>query len=737
MNEKKKKQGDARTMKREKVIPSCKSFARPKQLNDIGKANDMLERATVSLQNDKPVATTFESLYNSVADLLAPQFAKHLCQRLDNLIDNHTKSVLNQFRDNDLEQMHFLKQLNECWKNNSRQLQMIRGIFLYLDRKYVLTDTTIMSIWDLGIDKFRFHFMNSPVTKNRTISGLLNLIEQERRGALIDRALVKDLLNMMSCLSIYRSTFEPDFLSETKRLYKQESQRRVNDDDLPEYLDYVDRIIKEETERSMYYLESITQVPLIETIEYQLISQHLDFMLTKGLDQLLDDMRIEELKLLHSLTSRVSDGPQELCTHFNKHVKKRGLVIVENVVKDKTMVQDLLIFKEKMDRVVTECFGGQMRFINSLKEAFEHFINKRPNKPAELIAKYIDLKLKTGNKEATEDELEKILDKILVLFRFIHGKDVFEAFYKKDLAKRLLVNKSASVDAEKSMLSKLKQECGAAFTGKLEGMFKDIDLSRDLMENYKSWLQNHNIATVDINVSVLTMGYWPTYQPLKVILPEFMQRQQTLFEKFYTTKHNGRKLQWQPNLGQCTLIAMFQSKHKHELKGSLFQALVLLLFMNCDELGYKEILEKTNIEPIELKRTLQSLACGKLFCRILTKEPKGKDIEDDDKFIYNSKFQSQLYKIRINQVQLKETQEEQSMTEERVFQDRQYQIDAAIVRIMKTRRKLSHNALISEVFEHLRFPVRGHDVKVRIESLIERDYLNRDQEDSSLYNYVA
>jgi len=39
------------------------------------------------------------------------------------------------------------------------------------------------------------------------------------------------------------------------------------------------------------------------------------------------------------------------------------------------------------------------------------------------------------------------------------GKDVFEAFYKKDLAKRLLVGKSASVDAEKSMLSKLKQGC--------------------------------------------------------------------------------------------------------------------------------------------------------------------------------------------------------------------------------------------------------------------------------------
>ena len=37
------------------------------------------------------------------------------------------------------------------------------------------------------------------------------------------------------------------------------------------------------------------------------------------------------------------------------------------------------------------------------------------------------------------------------------GKDVFEAFYKKDLAKRLLLGKSASFDSEKSMLLKLKQ----------------------------------------------------------------------------------------------------------------------------------------------------------------------------------------------------------------------------------------------------------------------------------------
>lgn len=65
------------------------------------------------------------------------------------------------------------------------------------------------------------------------------------------------------------------------------------------------------------------------------------------------------------------------------------------------------------------------------------------------------------------------------------GKDVFEAFYKRDLAKRLLLGKSASADAEKTMIGKLKAECGAQFTNKLEGMFKDVDLSRDVLASFR------------------------------------------------------------------------------------------------------------------------------------------------------------------------------------------------------------------------------------------------------------
>ena len=247
-----------------------------------------------------------------------------------------------------------------------------------------------------------------------------------------------------------------------------------------------------------------------------------------------------DLTQMYQLFSHVRGGQQALLQHWSEYIKTFGTTIVINPEKDKDMVQDLLDFKDRVDHVIEVCFQRSEKFINLMKESFESFISKRPNKPAELIAKHVDSKLRAGNKEATDEELERILDKIMILFRFIHGKDVFEAFYKKDWAKRLLVGKSASVDAEKSMLSKLKHECGAAFASKLEGMFKDMELSKDIIVHFKQYMQNQSDpGSIDLTVNLLTMGYWPMYTPMEVHLTPEMIKLQEVFKTFYFGKHSG------------------------------------------------------------------------------------------------------------------------------------------------------------------------------------------------------
>ncbi|NWV44418.1 CUL4B protein, partial [Grantiella picta] len=693
-----------------------------------------LKEAVEAIQNSTSIKYNLEELYQAVENLCSYKISANLYKQLRQICEDHIKAQIHQFREYPFLVL-FLKKIDKCWQDHCRQMIMIRSIFLFLDRTYVLQNSMLPSIWDMGLELFRTHIISDQKVQNKTIDGILLLIERERNGEAIDRSLLRSLLSMLSDLQIYQDSFEHRFLEETNRLYAAEGQRLMQEREVPEYLHHVNKRLEEEADRIITYLDQSTQKPLIATVEKQLLGEHLTAILQKGLNHLLDENRIQDLSLLYQLFSRVRGGVQVLLQHWIEYIKAFGSTIVINPEKDKTMVQELLDFKDKVDHIIDVCFLKNEKFVNAMKEAFETFINKRPNKPAELIAKYVDSKLRAGNKEATDEELEKMLDKIMIIFRFIYGKDVFEAFYKKDLAKRLLVGKSASVDAEKSMLSKLKHECGAAFTSKLEGMFKDMELSKDIMIQFKQYMQNQNVpGNIELTVNILTMGYWPTYVPMEVHLPPEMVKLQEIFKTFYLGKHSGRKLQWQSTLGHCVLKAEFK-EGKKELQVSLFQTLVLLMFNEGEEFSLEEIKQATGIEDGELRRTLQSLACGK--ARVLTKSPKGKDVEDGDKFTCNDDFRHKLFRIKINQIQMKETVEEQASTTERVFQDRQYQIDAAIVRIMKMRKTLSHNLLVSEVYNQLKFPVKPADLKKRIESLIDRDYMERDKENPNQYNYIA
>jgi transcriptional regulator CtsR len=60
------------------------------------------------------------------------------------------------------------------------------------------------------------------------------------------------------------------------------------------------------------------------------------------------------------------------------------------------------------------------------------------------------------------------------------------------------------------------------------------------------------------------------------------------------------------------------------------------------------------------------------------------------------------------------------------------QIDAAIVRVMKTRKTLSHKLLVAELLQQLKFPIKQSDLKKRIESLIDREYLERDEANANV-----
>ncbi len=148
-----------------------------------------------------------------------------------------------------------------------------------------------------------------------------------------------------------------------------------------------------------------------------------------------------------------------------------------------------------------------------------------------------------------------------------------------------------------------------------------------------------------------------------------MQEELTNFANYYKTKHSGHALDWDHDLGTATLKARFIAGVK-ELSVSLYQAVVLLLFNDSVQLAFQDIQEQTRMgdysklfkrtynvidwlitDDGELRRTLQSLACGKK--KVLKKIPPGRDVNDDDMFLFNADFDHPRPRIHINSIQAK------------------------------------------------------------------------------------
>jgi cullin 1 len=404
---------------------------------------------------------------------------------------------------------------------------------------------------------------------------------------------------------------------------------------------------------------------------------------------------------------------------------------------DPTFIQALLDLHERFKRIVTECFSQDSLFQKSLKEAFEVFINRDIGKYsfAALMSAFCDRILKKSGERLSDDQVEGLLSKMVELFSFLSDKDLFAEIYRNQLSKRLLYETSASDDAEKSMIQKLKMKCGAQFTSKLEGMINDLSIAADLQKEFREHcdgLQDGKAAlgNIDFNVTVLTTGFWPSYQVQDANLCTEMQKAIQVFHNFYNGRTQHRRLQWIHSLGQATIAAKLNGR-RHDLIVNSYQALILLLFQKSESHDLGFIQNTLGLDLSMTKKLCATLSISKF--KVLAKSGDAKTIEDDANFSPNDGFQCPHRKIKIPPPVSEETH-----NKERVEEDRSIAIEAAIVRIMKMRKQLNHQQLVTEVLTQLAFfKPNPKLIKQRIEHLIEREYLERDPNQASTYRYLA
>ena len=272
------------------------------------------------------------------------------------------------------------------------------------------------------------------------------------------------------------------------------------------------------------------------------------------------------------------------------------------------------------------------------------------------------------------------------------------------------------------------------YTSKLQRMFQDIHLSRELNENFKKHQRNSpaDKLELDFSIQILSSGSWPFQQGGEFTLPQTLQCPFNTFTMFYNTQYSGRKLTWLHQMSKGEIVTNCH-KQKYTLQLSTFQMALLLMFNGCDQL----ILEDIHNQLLLKEEVIIQIAVVLLKIKLL--ECDDEDVHIKSILKFNPNFRSKKLRINLN-VPLKVEQKiEQDATEKNVEEDRKILIQAAIVRIMKMRKELKHQSLLAEVLEQIstRFKPKVQLIKKCIDILIEKDFLDRVEGQKDVYRYLA
>lgn len=329
---------------------------------------------------------------------------------------------------------------------------------------------------------------------------------------------------------------------------------------------------------------------------------------------------------------------------------------------------------------------------------------------SETLALYIDSLFK---EKLDEQEFEEKINQVIALVCYIRDKDIFFTYYKKLFSKRLLL--SRKIQQESVVLSVIKKHFGSSITHPLEIMFKDVQSTEEINKEFK---EQH---TTPLSVTILTQGCWPTFS--LATIPVSMQTHIDLFNKFYKQKFHNRNLKFL-SIGTCEI-----KMGKYILHTNIQQMNVLLSFNDRESRTINNIVEDTCLSTETVQSILNSLC--------LVKHPVLK--KQGNEFVQNHSFKSKTIIVKISPGVKKETVEEKKETMKQIEEERSFKVDAAIVRVMKARKELDYNNIIIETTSALKnqFTPPPSLIKKRIETLIEREYMQRHEEKNNIFLYMA
>ncbi|CAO3629909.1 unnamed protein product [Mucor fragilis] len=616
--------------------------------------------------------------------------------------------------------------------------------------------------------------------QNKLFYQVFEWIRQDRDGDDAPHSTIKSVVTSLvqvnsfteQPLQLYIEEFERPYLVHTKRYYEAEAAREIASGSISNFMQKANERLQQEIMRNNQYCHSTSHGRIVKEFEAQYITAYQDRIIDE-FEVMLKDERFRDCTLAYTLLSRIPEGLKPILDIYENYVAKLGKEIVSrlgtSVTKNpRSYVDQLLNLHSKYYHVNQQVFSSDPLFTASVDKAFRTIINDTlsANVPAngpETLARYCDMMMKknagkrdvntgtagAGSKrkgikkpvaDMDEGDQEERLMKMVTLFKYVDDKDVFQKFYSRMLAKRLIYGASSSEELELNMINRLKEICGVEYTSKLNKMFTDMSLSSDLNTKFRGYIKGNGQGLVNMDILVLTAGAWPLNQKddagpdtNKVQIPSVLENNITSFENFYGNQYSGRRLLWQWNLTRGEIRINHLDKN-YELQVSLYQMIILLLFNQGVSLPVNDIVNQSGLSASDTMKSLKPL----VDMQILTISNQQDLLSQTSEIRVNGSFTSKRTKIKVAAAASQnESQQESQAARKSVDEDRRMYLQAAIVRIMKSRQVLPHVQLIQEIIDQAnsRFSPSVIMIKKCIEQLLEKQFIARQERDT--YVYVA
>lgn len=554
--------------------------------------------------------------------------------------------------------------------------------------------------------------------------------------------------------------FEKVFIQNTCKYYEEESLKRIKELSLPNYLKYSWDRLNYEGEIISELLAPITREKLMMCVRERIIKSRMSYLfpVPKGssIRELFNASDFESLGLLYEMINGVFEV-ESLATEWTFFIRSHGQELMTRGNDYKT-IEGIAKFKGEVDFIICECFQSDPILQGCLKDAFESVLNGRGDRSAELLALYIHQKFQfgilVGSDEATLEEIEKFMERVLLLFRYLHRKEAFDTFYKRTLAQRLLFNANANANGnkkekdlslERQFISKLRDECGGGFVSRMESMLKDVEQSLELTKSFKS-AANSTLPEISsvTGINVIS-GLWPNCNlnesDWSMSIPTEILKLENSFSDFYSGQKKNCSLKWNERMGSCVMRSTFNSG-RYELILTIPQALLLLRFNEKTDQSEKfqskkKLIKEMNMKEEFFNEVLISLT-GSLY-PILIFDQSGTSLGVNEEFEYNGPPGSKIPLYVLQSPFLPVEEEivgliagvgtcESSNTKNLNtlnIQDRQYQVDSMLVRRMKSQTRCLKKDLINYVLAHIgeNVKISWEDVEARIGGLVEKEFM--------------